>query len=75
MGFLQPGEEKVLGRPYCNLSIESYKKDGERLFTKVCGGKTKGNGFILKAGRFRLETRKIFFTVRVIRHCFALRGC
>jgi len=43
-------------------------KEGDRLFSRACGDKTKGNGFKLKEGRFQLDIRKKFFTVRIIRH-------
>lgn len=49
---------------------EAYKKDGERLFIRVCSDRTKGNCFKLKECNFWWTIGKyfFFFAMRVARH-------
>jgi len=66
---VQPGEEKAPG----DLTVAfqdlkgAYNKDRFKLFSRACSESTRGNGFRLTEGRFRLESRKKFFTMRVVR--------
>ena len=46
----------------------SYKEDGGSLFTRSHLERTRGNGHKLLLGRFRLDRRGKFFTVRTVNH-------
>jgi len=44
-----------------------YLKDGKGLFSRVYNDRTRGNGSTLEEVRFRLDIRKKFFTMRVMK--------
>jgi len=46
----------------------AYRKDGDNLFRKACCDRTRCNGFKLREGGFKLDIRKKFFTMRVVKH-------
>lgn len=75
VGTDQSGGEKAWGRPYCGLPIlkGGCWSDEEGLCSRECSGRLRGDGFKLREGRFRLDTRTNFFTVRVVKHWPRLR--
>jgi len=46
----------------------TYRKDRDKLFSRACCDRSRGSGFNLWEGRFRLDIVKKFFTMNVVRH-------
>ena len=44
------------------------RKDEENIFSRACCDRARTNGFKLREGRFRLDIRRKFFMVRMVKH-------
>ena len=44
----------------------AYKREGNQLFERVDNSRTRGNGFKLKEGRFKLDVMEKLFTMRTV---------
>jgi len=70
LGLFRPEKSRLQGDLIAAFQYlkAAYRKDGEGPFTRVCSDRTRGNGCKLKDDRFRLDIRKKFFTMRVVKH-------
>lgn len=56
---------------------EAFKKNGGRLFTRVCSDRTRGKDFKMKLSELRLDIMKKFFIMWEVRYwnMFTQRNC
>jgi len=69
LGLFSLGRRRLWGdlRAAFQCLKGACKKDGDRLFSRACCDRTRGNGFKLKEGGFKLDRTQKFFTLRVVR--------
>lgn len=69
MGFFILGKRRLLGGIIVAFQYlqEAYGKRGERHFVREYSDRTRSNSFKLKEGKIRLNMRKKFISVKVVR--------
>jgi len=70
LGLFSLEKRGFQGIPYCSLLVPegAYKTAGEGLLKRTCSDRTRGNGLKMRGGKFRLDVREKFLTVREMRH-------
>jgi len=58
----------------CGSNIPGSHKKGDRLFSRICCDRIRGNGFKLKEGKYRLDIRTMFLLLLFFVFVFDNRG-
>ena len=73
LGLLSLGKRRLQGDLRAAARAwRGCERTGDKLFSKACCDRTRSKGFKVREGRIRLEIRKIFFTMRVVKHWHVL---